>query len=250
MRIYILDDQFIMLDKIKRIVKTITQELAINAQIKIFTNVDDLEVAVFEQGQYADVYFLDLDQNGVKLSGINFAKRLRQVDIEATISFVSKFPALMQQLFANNIGARDFINKSLPATLLKGFLEQTLIYQQRLLAPTKGQQKLLINTNEQVYLVKPHEIIAIETTATAHQLKLTTVHDKILFYDKLSDLQQRLPRLFRAHRACLINLDYITQIKMKEHLTILDNRFELPVSRTKIKQLCELITIHDSGATV
>lgn len=121
MRIYILDDQFIMLDKIKRIVKTITQELAINAQIKIFTNVDDLEVAVFEQGQYADVYFLDLDQNGVKLSGINFAKRLRQVDIEATISFVSKFPALMQQLFANNIGARDFINKVYQQPYLKVF---------------------------------------------------------------------------------------------------------------------------------
>lgn len=250
MQIYILDDQFIMLDKIKRIVKTITQELAINAHIKIFTNVDDLEETVFQQGQYADVYFLDLDQNGVKLSGITFAKRLREVDIEAIISFISKFPTLMQQLFANNIGAHDFINKSLPLAVLKGFLQQTLIYQQRLLAPTKVQQKLLINTNDQVYLVKPHEIIAIETTATAHQLKLTMPHDKILFYDKLSDLQQRLPHMFRSHRACLINLDYITQIKMKEHVTILDKRFELPISRTKMKPLCELITIHDIGATV
>ncbi|CAH0416463.1 response regulator transcription factor [Periweissella fabaria] len=250
MRIYILDDQFVILDKIKRLVTEITHELDIDAHIKIFTNTDDLEEVVFNQGQYADVYFLDLDQNGVKLSGVAFAKQLRQFDIEATISFISKFPMLMQQLFANNIGAHDFINKSQANNVLKGYLAQTIKYRQRFFAQIKPQQKLLINAVNQVYLVKPHEIIAIETTATAHQLKLTTKHDDILFYERLNDLQGRLPQLFRGHRACLINLDYVTQIKLKERLVVLDNHLELPVSRTKIKSLCELITINDLSVTI
>lgn len=250
MRVYILDDQFSKLNEIKTLLLSLAKSEGLTMQLKIFSNSFDLEEAVFEQGQYADVYFLDLDQHGVKLAGVNFAKRLREVDIDATISFISNFPTLMQQLFANHLGAYDFINKSQQGAALKASLKPTLSYHQRRQRKQKVNAKLSVTSNNQVFLIAPAEIISIETTPVAHQLKLVTTTRTIVFYDKLIDLAERLPDFIRCHRACLINRDYIEQIDYQMRTVTMTNQATLPVSRSMIKQLCELVTIEDGFAPV
>lgn len=250
MQIYILDDQFSKLSEIKTAILQLAADHDWSIQVKIFTNVFDLEDVVFEKGQYADIYFLDLDQNGVKLGGINFAKRVRELDVDTTISFISKFPTLMQQLFVNHIGAYDFINKRQAKPALMADLAYTIDYHQRMVLHRTQPAKLMISNAEQAYFIAPSEIMYIETTAVAHQLKLVTTNREILFYDKLSDLQNRLTTFIRSHRACLINPQQISQINYKARTVMMQNQAILPVSRTMINKLCEKMTINEAPMTV
>lgn len=250
MQIYILDDQVELLTKIKNALIQLSIENHWMLNIKVFKNIFALEDAVFEQGQYADVYFLDLDQNGIKMDGIYFAKRLREFDIDATISFISKFPMLMSCLFANHLGAYDFIDKTQSIRLLMADLEHTITYSQRQSQQRNQPKKLIVNNAEQSFLLAENEIIYVETTGIPHQLRIVTLKQEILFYDQLTQLQQRLPRFLRCHRSYLINPQHITEINRHLRMITMDNDSEVPVSRKMLIKLCEKITNRDNIITI
>lgn len=250
MKIYILDDQVELLTKIKTALLQLAVENNWPITVKVFTNIFTLEDTVFEQGQYADIYFLDLDKSGIKMGGITFAKRLRESDVDATISFISKFPMLMSCLFANHLGAYDFIDKTQLALPLMADLKHTITYRQRQLMQRNQPAKLIINNIEQSFLLAANEIIYVETTSIPHQLRLVTLQQEILFYDQLGDLQQRLPQFIRCHRSYLINPQYVTAINRRERLITLINDIQIPVARNMVAKLCENITNNDDIITV
>lgn len=166
-----------------------------------------------------DLIFLDIEMP--QLSGMDTAKRLREIDDYSIIIFITAYPDYVFQGY--EVHAFHYI--------LKPYQKQKII------DVTNGALSKL-NDNLLDYLLIPqgsnsYRINLKETLFFSSDKRKLTVHLKneppIEYYGKLDELASKLPAYFcRIHQRYLINLHYIQVVL--EHEVELES-YTLPISR-------------------
>lgn len=174
------------------------------------------------------IMFLDIDMEA--RSGMDIARRVRELHLNTTIIFVTNYP----QFSLEGYEVRAF------RYLLKQELEQKLpIYYRDVLAELPhGDKELRFSIKAESFAIPYSDIIYLESSQRAiylYTVKPLQVGDH--FYGKMEDLTKELePEGFlRIQKSYLVNMAHIK--KLSYDLVVLSNGKELTVSQKRYAQI-------------
>ncbi|AWB44004.1 DNA-binding response regulator [Paenibacillus sp. CAA11] len=251
MRAIIVEDEFLARQELEYLIRT-------HSQMEIVGSFEDgLEVLRFLQQEEVDVIFLDI--NIPSLDGVLLAQNISKFSKKPYIVFITAYKEHAAQAF--EIEAFDYILKPYPESRILSMLNKLeTAYakekkeQAESASPVKaGQESQPIThtinlwKNEKIIVTDIHDIYYASA-----QEKVTQVFTRKEEYTmpmSITEFHNRLPQdaFFRCHRSYTVNLSKIREIIPWFNNTYLlrlrDLEYEVPVSRSKVKEFRQIMHI-------
>lgn len=168
-----------------------------NKQYKIFQfdNGEDL----ISSTDVFDIYFLDIKMD--KLTGLEVAKKIRLINKEAIIIFITGIKDYVFDAF--DVNAFHYILKPIDENKLKDVLYSAL------LQFDKKDEFIIAKTISQATKIFLKDIMYIESQH--RKLRIHTKNNIIEYYHKISDIEKELYgcNFFRCHKSYIVNLKYV-----------------------------------------
>ncbi|PTA87708.1 DNA-binding response regulator [Kosakonia sp. H7A] len=242
MKVIIVEDEFLAQQELSWLIKE-------HSQMEIVGTFDDgLDVLKYLQHNKVDAIFLDI--NIPSLDGVLLAQNISQFAHKPFIVFITAWKEHAVEAF--ELEAFDYI--------LKPYQESRIISMLRKLEAAWQQQSGTASSpqsreNATINLVKDERIIVTNINdiyyAEAHE-KMTFVYTKRESYVmpmNITEFCSKLPtaHFFRCHRSYCVNLDKIREIEPWFNNTYIlrlrDLDFQVPVSRSKVKEFRQLMNL-------
>lgn len=174
------------------------------------------------------ILFLDIDME--RRSGMDIARRVRQLGLDTIILFVTNYP----QFSLEGYEVRAF------RYLLKQELEQKLpvYYRDALAELSRGRKALQFSVNGEPYSVPYKDILYLESNQRVIYLyTVKPLQEEDHFYGKLEDLTRELEveGFLRVQKSYLVNMAHIR--KLNYDRVVLSNGKELTVSQKRYAQI-------------
>ncbi|MCU5772869.1 LytTR family DNA-binding domain-containing protein [Erwiniaceae bacterium BAC15a-03b] len=245
MNAIIVEDEFLAQQELSWLIQQ-------HSQIKIAASFDDgLDVLKYLQNHQVDVIFLDI--NIPSLDGVLLAQNISKFAHKPLIVFITAYKEHAVEAF--ELEAFDYILKpyheSRIVTMLRK-LESS--HQQNQQAQTAGAHAPR-NAAMTINLEKDERIIVTDIDdiyyAEAHE-KMTFVYtrrEEYVMSMNITEFCSRLPEeyFFRCHRSWCVNLSKIREIEPWFNNTYIlklrDLDFQVPVSRSKVKEFRQLMRL-------
>ena len=220
MRVAICDDEPVVLENLKN--KIEKQEHV--QSVQVFSTIETFRENVKNQCQF-DLVFMDIEW-GKKMNGIDFAEQLMKIAPELQVIFVTAYnERFSQQIFLKNINLCGYLVKPVDDSLLAILLEKA---RQKTLKEVD--EKLLIHQKGAVHAISFKDIFFIESVG--HQLIIHTSESRIICYEKIDDIKEKLPEYFlQCHKSYIVNMQIIRRIEKNK--IILQHDEEIPVSKAR-----------------
>lgn len=242
MKAIIVEDEFLAQQELSWLIKE-------HSQMEIVASFDDgLDVLKFLQNNKVDVIFLDI--NIPSLDGVMLAKNISQFAEKPFIVFITAWKEHAVEAF--ELEAFDYI--------LKPYQESRIVSMLQKLESAGQPQSTQVASpapreNATINLVKDERIIV----TSIHDIYYAEAHEKMTFvYTKresyvmpmnITEFCSKLPpaHFFRCHRSYCVNLDKIREIEPWFNNTYIlrlrDLDFQVPVSRSKVKEFRQLMDL-------
>ncbi len=200
MKVGIVDDRFIDLDKLEGIVSQL-------ADLELVFSTQSAEEA-YEHIKKEEIDLLIADIEMPNLSGYELADIIHSHALNIAVIFVTGNSGYAVHAFELNV--HDYIMKPYPKERLIKSIE-------RLIAKTKTAEikgRLYVKQKNDIHIVQKKDIIFIERTGRS-----TTIHTKaeqIKIYQTLNELEGELRErdFLRSHRSYIINVHYIKNFSL------------------------------------
>ena len=242
MKVIIVEDEFPAQQELTWLINT-------HSQMEIIGTFDDgLDVLKFLQHNKVDAIFLDI--NIPSLDGVLLAQNINQFAHKPFLVFITAWKEHAVEAF--ELEAFDYI--------LKPYQESRIVSMlQKLESAWQQQAGSSLNTgsaareNDTINLIKDERIIVTPINdiyyAEAHE-KMTFVYTKRESYVmpmNITEFCSKLPgsHFFRCHRSFCVNLNKIREIEPWFNNTYIlrlrDLEFQVPVSRSKVKEFRQIM---------
>lgn len=220
MRIAICDDETDALDMLQ---SQLEHNGRINQIVK-YLSAQQLQDAIAE-GECFDLIFMDIELNAAK-NGIDLAASVNKVCADTQIVFVTGHPGCYyQQIFLKPVNLCGYLAKPTDPAVLEKLLQKAMEA-----IRAREAQKLLIQRNGTIHSVLISKIKYLESQG--HQVTIYTADEKLVCYERLDKLMERLSRsFFQCHKSYLVNMDFIRRIE--KNSVLLKNDEEIPISKAK-----------------
>ncbi|WPC44504.1 LytTR family DNA-binding domain-containing protein [Clostridium sp. JS66] len=236
----IVEDEFLAREELKYFIKNYSN-------IEIVDEFEDgIEVLKFIQQNEVDVIFLDI--NILSLDGVVLAKNISKFSKKPYIVFITAYREHAVEAF--EIEAFDYIlkpySKSRIMSMLKK-LEVSYNHQNVSLHKNPISNKINLWKNEKIIVVDMDDIYYC-----AAKERITCVFTKNEEYSvnvSISEFYNTLPKdkFFRSHRSYIVNITKIREIipwfNNTYNLRLQDIDYEVPVSRSNIKEFKQIMNI-------
>ncbi|OPA80993.1 DNA-binding response regulator [Paenibacillus selenitireducens] len=239
MNIFILEDNLIQQQRLERIIKALTLKHQIRYRNLISTAKPDYLISQVEQAANHQLYFLDLEIKNEKHTGLAVAKEIRKKDPYGTIVFVTTHSELAPKTFAYRVAALDFIEKDLPEEEFIQKVEACLLIADERRTIPVSLDLFSFENKYTSFQIPFSDILYFETIDIAHKIRLITTSKVLDFYAELHEIAESDERLFRCHRAFVVNLANIRSIDKKNKLVLFDHDESCSVSRRLQKETIE-----------
>lgn len=224
--IAICEDEKFYRDTLSEYIHTILQNHEIEYNLSVYSSgaefFDKLDKKV-------DILFLDIFL--VNECGMDIARKIRDVNIKTEIIFTTSIKDYVYEAY--EVKAFRYMLKPIKYDLLSKYLkaciDEVLSRNNMILIKSK-KNTLVLPVNEILYIEVIRKIVTIYTLNKEYQIEIS-----------LKNLEKQLLNynFFRCHNSYLVNLKAINEIKDK---TIIIKDYEVPVSRSKYKELQEKLT--------
>lgn len=187
-------------------------------------------------GDDEKIFLLDIQTPDV--SGIEIAAKIREVDWESIIIFITNYSQYKNEIFAKRLSALDYISKD---SQFKDRLTETINIALKAICKA---DVLVYTFNHMTYRVPVRNIAYIEKANVGKKNYIITLNgEEYEIAGTIKSLQAKLGnRFFRSHNSCLVNLDNIKTINYSEKTItfINDEEIELLSVRSKkgLKEAC------------
>lgn len=195
--------------------------------------------------QIPDLIFLDIEMPGK--DGIELAKEIRDLNIDATIIFVTAFN--QHAIDAFKVAAFDYILKPIDPDELERTLERFKAERQKYdlaekldkLSKCLAPEKVRFNTRSGFIVVDPKSIVYCEADGNYTHIYLNS-GKKEHINQQLGKIEETLnnPQFVRTNRSVLINKDYISSFDRKTRKIKLVNVLEEMEFRVNKSQLSKI----------
>ncbi|MGL5175090.1 MAG: LytR/AlgR family response regulator transcription factor [Cetobacterium sp.] len=235
----IVEDEFPAREELKFFINSNT-----NFQIeKEFEN--PIDALKYIEANEVDVVFLDI--NMPELDGMTLGKIIHRVNKNIKLVFISAYKDFAVEAF--EIKAFDYILKPYSEDRIITLLENIVEKIKKIDSPPKDYniKKITVNSDSKMLVVSTDNILYIEADE-----KETNIFMKEIMYTsklKISQLENILSEelFFRCHRSYIVNIDKIIEVEPWFNgtyiLKVSNSNFKIPVSRNKVKELKEILTI-------
>ena len=208
-------------------IKQYKEETGLNVQVLSYDNGEKLlRHYPFEM----DLIFLEIPFT--KMSGIEIARRIREVDAHVGIVFLTT--VLNHVLEAYEVRADNYLIKPLRYSRFLQEVEQA--------RTRRGQNRFFIETNDNgVYKIYTKSICYIKTEE--RNTRIHTETDSILSYKRMKEHEQTLfeQHFVRCHTGFIVNLFFFE--KLEQNNLILLSGERIPVSRHRKAEVVKRIKV-------
>ncbi len=241
MKVIIVEDEVLAQQELSWLIKA-------HSQMEIVGTFDDgLDVLKFLQHNKVDALFLDI--NIPSLDGVLLAQNISQFAHKPFIVFITAWKEHAVEAF--ELEAFDYILKPYQESRIITMLQKLeSAWQQQ---TGSGVSPAVIRENDTINLIKDERIYV----TSINDIYYTEAHEKMTFvYTKreswvmpmnITEFCSKLPasHFFRCHRSYCVNLNKIREIEPWFNNTYIlrlrDLEFEVPVSRSKVKEFRQLM---------
>lgn len=239
MNIFILEDNLIQQQRMERIIKALTLRHQIRYRNLFSTAKPDHLLSQIDHAVDHQLYFLDLEIKNEKHTGLEVAKEIRTKDPYGTIVFVTTHSELAPKTFAYRVAALDFIEKELQEEEFIHKVEACLLIADERRTIPVSPDNFSFENKYTSFQIPFSDILYFQTMEIAHKIRLITKSKAIDFYAELSEIVDYDKRLFRCHRAFVVNVANIRSIDKKNKLVLFDHDESCSVSRRLQKETIE-----------
>ncbi|WP_435952646.1 LytR/AlgR family response regulator transcription factor [Dryocola sp. BD626] len=243
MKVIIVEDEVLAQQELNWLIKE-------HSQMEIVATFDDgMDVLKYLQHHEVDAIFLDI--NIPSLDGVLLAQNISKFAHKPFIVFITAWKEHAVEAF--ELEAFDYILKPYQESRIIGMLQKLEAAYQQQTAPHAASQTGRENVT--INLVKDERIIVTDINdiyyAEAHE-KMTFVYTRREAYVmpmNITEFCSRLPEshFFRCHRSYCVNLSKIREIEPWFNNTYIlrlrDLDFQVPVSRSKVKEFRQLMRL-------
>ena len=240
MKAIVVDDEFLAREELKYFINNFSN-IEIDAEFE-----DGIEVLKYIQNNEVDVIFLDI--NIPSLDGVLLAKSISKFTKKPYIVFITAYKEHAVEAF--EIEAFDYILKPYSESRIVSMLKKlenaqnsiTNSSQSNVISDKinlwKNEKIIVVNMNDIYYCVAKERVTFVYTKDQEYTVNLSISE----FYEKL---QKNM--FFRCHRSYIVNINKIREIipwfNNTYNLKLQDIDFEVPVSRSNIKEFKHLMNI-------
>lgn len=217
-RIGMCDNNLNLTQTIAKIIESKIIENDFNAEITIVTDDQD-KIYELIKNKELDVLILDIDFGKEKENGINLAQKLRDINKDFYLVFLSAYSRYMSVSFISK--TFDYLVKPINSEVISDFiirLKKDIELSKNIFL--KLSKTLMVRNNDILYIEKQGNKAIIYTKISSYTTN-----------SNLNDLLDRLPKNFRkCHRSYLINEDKIISIDKKNNLACLGKDIYCPIN--------------------
>lgn len=241
--VYILEDNLAELSQINHYVRSVSEKLNIQVNVKTFSTLEQISQSMPEPS-LRNVYILDLAIGDDDQAGLRFSQKIRQYDLEASIIFLTVHDELLSTTYQYQVETLDFIVKRVVQSLERDFTKVI----KKLELPKRG-KTITLRSHYEIIKVYVNDILFFQSNPdnTHASFMYTENNQKIPINMSLRELEEQVEEFFRIHRSYLANVANIRSLNVKKH-TVKFNTSEMtiPVSRLKTRRLMEVLNNYSS----
>ncbi len=240
MRAIIVDDEYLAREELRYFIEKYSK-IEITYEFE-----DGIEVLKFIQNNQVEIIFLDI--NIPSLDGVLLAKSISKFSMKPYIVFITAYKDHAAEAF--EIEAFDYILKpyseSRIASMLKK-LENANKHEENNVNKNSISNKINLWKNEKIIVVDIDDIYYC--AASERITHVFTKNDEYSVSLSVSEFYDRLPKdkFFRCHRSYIVNINKIREIipwfNNTYNLKLQDIDYEVPVSRSNIKEFKQIMNI-------
>lgn len=219
-RIAICDDEIEIVTELSLKIDNIMKNIGEEAKIYQFINSNEMLTSHVK----FNLIFLDVEMPN--LNGIETAERIRISDPHVQIVYVTNYKDYMKKAY--RVHAFDYIQKPIDDESIKivisDYIKTINLDKVDIVEMISiDQEKLLINSNDIIYISCGHKkrTVIVITTAMDHICKgnISDIYDKLNSFD-----------FFMPHRSHIINLSMVKSFKRNDKIVMI-NEDEIPLSK-------------------
>jgi len=239
MNIFILEDDFLFQEKIRKAIIAYLENSQLPCKkLVVSSNPADI-LENITQITRNQIYFLNILGKRRKYSGIEVAKKIREIDPVGRIVFISTQKNTHEVIYNHKLAILDCIDKKQGMTTLKKKIAANLDYMLENYEHT-GDYFVFQTVNDTIKLPFS-EILYFETSITPRHVLLYTKKKKIEFKARLKEIEKMDSRLVVCHKSFVLNTQSILHIDKKKRIAYFNNNKSCPVSRGKLTGLLEIL---------
>lgn len=243
MKVLILEDIIEHQVRLEKTLNEISKEMNIPISYKTTGKVREFMEYV-ENEEVNQLYFLDIDINGIEKKGFEVAQFIRHRNPYAIIIFITSRSEFATLTYKYKVSALDFIDKDINDRLFKERVAECIMYTKSTLLENQSVVDYFEYSFKGNDICLPyHDILYIETTGTSHKLRIIGKNFSKEFYGTITDIQekdQQSKRFFSPHKSYLVNIGNIVDYDKKNREIIFYENHRCPVTRLRVKYLKDI----------
>lgn len=240
MSIFILEDDVIQAQQLKRLVEDICQRNQIPYDFIEATSKSSEIMEKIPSTTHTPIYFLDIEIKNEERKGLEVAQMIRKYDSQGIIVFITTHTEFAPISYQYMVSAFTFIDKGLAFSERSKLIEECLLHYQATNMTHLPADDFIIENNQATVRV-PFRRLEYIMTDKAHRLVLVTLDSLLHFYGTLKEIEGMDDRLVRCHQSYIVNLDQVASYDAAERLLVLHSGKEIPVSRRLVKRMRHLL---------
>lgn len=224
-KIAIVEDDEKCTKRLCEVLDRCSNELGVKCQVQCFKSGMDF---ITDYYPVYDLILLDISMP--LLDGIETSKKLREIDPEVSIIFVTNLAQYAIKSY--EVGALDYIVK--PVEYKTFFIKFKRFLK---ISKERRDRYILLNTEGNVRKINVKDILYIEIIG--HFLHYHLREQTVVCYGSIAQAEKEMEHLgfCRIYKSYIVNLDCIREIKL--NTVILDDGTELMLSRLKKKEFMQ-----------
>ncbi len=226
-RFIIVDDDVQEINRTKEIINSM---LIANYEIKTYTKLNQELKEEIKDTDIRKIYILDIEL-GNKVSGINVAKLIRDVDFESEIIFITNHDKMFESVHRSVYEVFDFIEKfhDFDKRLKKDIKE--------ILKRNFDNKMFVYKANNAELSIYYRNILYIFRDTEERKLVIVTDSNRYMVVLSIKEILSLLDdRFVQCHRSCIVNKDKIQEKNYKDGYFTLDNGDKVYMLSKKFKK--------------
>jgi len=182
--------------------------------------------------------FVDIELGDIEDNGVTLSSKIKTINPEALIVFVTSNGDYMKLTFEYKIGAIGYIMKGNPNEQKEKVIEYLNYAHQHFSNSTVNEKRFAFNVKDNTMIEVNDDIISFELKNK--NVKKVTIYTKYRSYDffgTLAKAEEMDESFFRVHRSVVINTNNISWIDEKNHKIYMVNGDVCSASTRGIKAL-------------
>lgn len=228
LNIAICDDDIQVTGEMDTLILKVAKQMFVDVEVEVFWNGENLVESV-EKGNRFDIIFLDIEMK--KEDGISAAKRIRNIDKNVLIIYVTSYENHMKESFA--VRPFQFLVKPVSEEVFKTCFKAA--YEEI----TSGDYYFRYSFHRVNHKVAIRDILYFES----NKRKITIVTERGSFelYGKLNEIERSLKSckssFLRVHQSFLVNYKHVQS--QAYSYVLMDNGKQISISEDRRKMISE-----------